>query len=284
VPTNLSTVRWIHGAPEGVEPVDTPIQVVAYDDDTYVMRQSMSVDFEAPFMYLLFGSNAVLLHDTGATESPNDFPLRRTVDELIASRLARRGGTRPRLIVSHSHRHGDHHAGDGQFADLPAGSVAGLGTAAVAQFFGIAHWPAGRATLDLGGRVLDVLPTPGHEDDHICLFDRRRGLLLTGDTLYPGLITVRDWGAYRRSTARLAEFVRGASATTPVRAILGAHIEMSTSPGTLYEIGSTHQPDEAPLPLPVDDLFRLNDALAAVGEEPREIPGARVIVRPVPGE
>jgi hypothetical protein len=126
-----------------------------------------------------------------------------------------------------------------------------------------------------------VLPTPGHEDDHVVLFDRRHGLLLTGDTLYPGLLTVRDWNAYRRSTRHLADFVRQAAATNPLRAILGVHIEMSKTPGELYEIGSTYQPDELPLPIAVEELFRLDEALTAAGTEPLEIPGDRVIVLPV---
>ncbi len=82
----------------------------------------------------------------------------------------------------------------------------------------------------------------------------------------------------------MAEFVRGAAATAPVRAILGAHVEMSTWPGELYEIGSTYQPDELPLPLPVEELIRLNDALAAAGAEPRQISGDKVIVLSVAGE
>jgi hydroxyacylglutathione hydrolase len=280
MPIDLTAVRWIHGVPDRAMPTDPPIQVVAYDDDTHILRQSMSVDFEAPFIYVLFGGETVLLHDTGATESADVFPIRRTVDELIAAS----GQDHIRLIVSHSHRHGDHHAADSQFADLPAGSVAGLGPPAVAAFFGIADWPDGQATLDLGGRILDVLPTPGHNDDHVVLFDRSRGLLLTGDTFYPGLLTVRDWEAFRRSIHRLAEFARGAAVVgTPVVALLGAHIEMSATPGVLYEIGTTYQPDELPLPLSVDELFRLEDELTVAGAEPREIPGDRLIVEPVEG-
>jgi hydroxyacylglutathione hydrolase len=188
------------------------------------------------------------------------------------------------LIVSHSHRHHDHRAADSQFADLPVGSVAGLGPPAVATFFDIADWPDGQATLDLGGRIVDVLPTPGHNDDHVALFDRSRGLLLTGDTFYPGLLTVRDWVSFRRSIHRLAEFARGAAvAGTPVVALLGAHIEMSATPGVLYEIGTTYQPDELPLPLFLDDLFRLDEELRAAGKEPREIPGDRINVAPLEG-
>ena len=56
--------------------------------------------------------------------------------------------------------------------------------AAVSGCFGITNWPNQIAQYDLGGRVLDVVPLPGHEEAHIAVFDRDRGLLLTGDTLY----------------------------------------------------------------------------------------------------
>lgn len=282
--TDLEAVRWIHGAPDCERSTDPPIQVVAYDDDTFILRQSKCVNFEAPFLYLLIGDDRALLHDTGATADGDRFPLRRTVDELLAGRHRRGRGEPPSLIVTHSHGHGDHHAGDVQFADLPTGSVAPIGAAGVAAFFGIADWPTGRTVLDLGGRSIDVLPAPGHLADHIVLFDRSRGLLLTGDLLLPGTLTVRDWRALGESIRRLAAFCRGSSAAgRPVRHILGAHIEMSTRPGELYELGTTYQPDELPLPLTVEDLFALELALDAAGETPRVIPGDRLVVQPMTG-
>jgi glyoxylase-like metal-dependent hydrolase (beta-lactamase superfamily II) len=42
--------------------------------------------------------------------------------------------------------------------------------------------------LDLGDRRLEVLRTPGHTPDSICLLDRANGLLFTGDTYYSGEI------------------------------------------------------------------------------------------------
>jgi glyoxylase-like metal-dependent hydrolase (beta-lactamase superfamily II) len=39
--------------------------------------------------------------------------------------------------------------------------------------------------IDLGGRQLEVIHTPGHSDDSIMLFDRGRRSLFTGDTFYP---------------------------------------------------------------------------------------------------
>jgi glyoxylase-like metal-dependent hydrolase (beta-lactamase superfamily II) len=273
---DLAAVRWIHGAPDCDGSTDPPLQVVPLDDDTFVIRQSKCVNFEAPFLYLLLGSEAAVLHDTGATADADLFPIRRTVEDLIAGRSLR-------IVVTHSHGHGDHWAGDAQFADLPPGSVAPIGAEGVAQFFGIEEWPSGDATLDLGGRPIDVIPTPGHLDDHIVLFDRMRGLLLSGDMMLPGRLTVRDWPAFRESAERLARFAREtAEQGRPITHIVGGHIEMSTT-GALYELGTIYQPDEAPLPLTVADLFALEAMVEEAGETPRSIPGGRFVVEPIDG-
>jgi len=273
---DLATVRWIHGAPDCDASTDPPLQVVAAGEDTFVIRQSKCGNFEAPFLYLLLGAEIALLHDTGATADEDAFPLRRTVDDLIDWRSLR-------VVVTHSHGHGDHWAGDAQFTDLPPGSVAPIGAEGVAGFFGIEGWPGGRATLDLGDRPVEVLPTPGHLDDHIVLFDRRSGFLLAGDMMLPGTLTVRDWAAFRESTSRLARFAREmAAAGHPIRSILGGHIEMNTA-GERFELGTTYQPDEAPLPLTVDDLFALEAMLEEAGDTPRSIPGDRFVVEPIDG-
>jgi len=41
-------------------------------------------------------------------------------------------------------------------------------------------------TIDLGGRTLEVIHTPGHSPGSICLLDRENRVLFTGDTFYPG--------------------------------------------------------------------------------------------------
>jgi glyoxylase-like metal-dependent hydrolase (beta-lactamase superfamily II) len=62
--------------------------------------------------------------------------------------------------------------------------------------------------LDLGGRVLDVLHTPGHTGDSICLFDARAGRLFAGDTLATGphaaTLPGADPDSFVRSLHRLA--------------------------------------------------------------------------------
>ncbi|HSP38369.1 MAG TPA: MBL fold metallo-hydrolase [Frankiaceae bacterium] len=63
--------------------------------------------------------------------------------------------------------------------------------------------------LDLGGRTLTVLHTPGHSPDSVCFLDDRDGLLFGGDTLNTGPIYAQmpdsDVTAFAHSTARLAE-------------------------------------------------------------------------------
>jgi glyoxylase-like metal-dependent hydrolase (beta-lactamase superfamily II) len=63
--------------------------------------------------------------------------------------------------------------------------------------------------LDLGGRTLRVVHTPGHTPDSICLFDERNGLLFGGDTYNTGPIYAHlpdsDVSAFARSTERVAE-------------------------------------------------------------------------------
>lgn len=40
--------------------------------------------------------------------------------------------------------------------------------------------------LDLGGRTLEVIYTPGHSPGSVCLLDKKNRLLFTGDTFFPG--------------------------------------------------------------------------------------------------
>src|ERR1700712_3553026 len=63
--------------------------------------------------------------------------------------------------------------------------------------------------IDLGGRTLTVLHTPGHSPDSVCFLDDRDGLLFGGDTLNTGPIYAQmpdsDVTAFAHSTARLAD-------------------------------------------------------------------------------
>lgn len=62
--------------------------------------------------------------------------------------------------------------------------------------------------IELGGRTLEVIHTPGHSVDGICLLDDREGVLVAGDTINSGPVYVHfpgtDLAALADSAARLA--------------------------------------------------------------------------------
>ena len=61
--------------------------------------------------------------------------------------------------------------------------------------------------MDLGGRTLKVIGTPGHTPDAIALLDDKNGLLFTGDSFYLGPIYLyrpeTDLDAYVASMQKL---------------------------------------------------------------------------------
>jgi hydroxyacylglutathione hydrolase len=265
LPVGSLDVDWIHGSASCAANRDPAIQLHRFDADTFVLRQNKCINFEAPFIYVLLGDQKVFVLDTGATADPARFPIQVTIRNLIAQRIAERGQARLELVVAHSHAHGDHVAGDRQFVGQPDTTLVGPGVAAVQSFFQITGWPTQTVPFELGGRTLTIIPIPGHEPAHIAVHDPRTGWLLTGDSLYPGRLYVRDWPAYRASIARLAAFSR----TSTISAVLGTHIEMSKAPGVDYPAGTTFQPDEHLLPLSVRHLDELNAALVRIGITPR---------------
>jgi len=232
-----------------------PFQVHAYNADVFILRQAACTNFEKPFLYLVFGRDQALLFDTGAQKADVATP----IDTLIRAWLARhdRAADSIHLVVAHSHAHGDHVAGDSQFVGRPATTVVGRDTASVRAFFHIAHWPTDRGVIDLGGRVLDVIAIPGHQPASIAIYDRRTGVLLTGDTFYPGRLYVRDTAAFAQSIERLTGFTR----THPVTYLLGAHVENTATPYRDYPEGTVDQPNEHALALYPQQLFELDSVV-----------------------
>jgi glyoxylase-like metal-dependent hydrolase (beta-lactamase superfamily II) len=254
--TGSLEVRWLHGA-RG-EPA---IQVHRYDEHTVILRQGKSVHYEAPFLFLLFGDERALLLDTGATADPRRFPLRETVDGLVAGWLEQHPREGYELVVAHTHGHGDHVAADAQFAGRTGTTVVPQDADAVRLFFGFGDgWPARAVRFDLGGRVLDVLGSPGHHPAAITVYDPWTGILLTGDTVYPGRLYVSDFAAFRATMDRLIDF----TATRPVTHVLGCHIEMTRRPGRDYPLGATYQPEERVLQMTSAQLTAVRYAAVAV--------------------
>jgi glyoxylase-like metal-dependent hydrolase (beta-lactamase superfamily II) len=204
---------------------------------------------EETISYLIVGQRSALLFDTGMGIAD----LKKVTSEL----------TRLPIVVLNSHTHADHVGANWQFdavygmdTDFTRANARGSREAAqeeVAPSEICGQLPAGfdpkaYATrpwkieafkhdgdrIDLGGRMLEIITTPGHTPDAICLFDRANGLLFTGDTYYPGPIWLHapetDLAAYDASIRKLA-------ALAPrVKIVLGAHNAPVSPPSVLAEL------------------------------------------------
>ena len=172
--------RWPASGPKCMEVPDW--QVHEYNPNFLIVRQSGCSDYEKPFLYLVFGQDRALLYDTGS----DNFPAADMVRSVVGKWLKRNQRTRIPLIVVHSHDHSDHVFGDDQLKKLndPAIPITFVPAEveATKRFYGITNWPDEIVSLDLGGRVLDVIPIPGHNVVSVALFDRRTGILLSGDS------------------------------------------------------------------------------------------------------
>ncbi|TMQ22458.1 MAG: MBL fold metallo-hydrolase [Deltaproteobacteria bacterium] len=238
------------------------------DRDLYILRQSPCASYEKPFVFLIFGDDRALLLDTGAGQ---DNHLATTVVRLVRQWRERTGHRSIALIVAHTHEHDDHTAGDADLAalripELPV-QVTALDLEATQRLFGIAHWPDDIGQLELGGRILDAIPLPGHSKLSVALYDRRTAILFSGDTLYPGRLYMSDAPAFEASIARLVRF----TADRPVAHVIGNHIEQTATPFRDYPIGTIFQPDEHELALPRGALLELQAALVAMHGAPRRV-------------
>jgi glyoxylase-like metal-dependent hydrolase (beta-lactamase superfamily II) len=247
-------------------------QVHEYNPDFYILRESGCINYEKPFLYLIFGQDKVLLEDTGA----GPVKTAAMVEELIAKWAQRKSRTAPQLVVIHSHGHGDHIAGDKDLQALPGVQFIAATPAALQSAAGIAKWPDEAGHIDLGGRVLDIVPIPGHNDASIAIYDRRTGILLTGDSLYPGRLYVADFPAFAASAARLEAFVL----SRPVAHVLGTHIEQMKTPYRDYKTGTVYQPAEHDLELARAHVLELAAAFRSLNGKPGTVALSEFTVMP----
>jgi glyoxylase-like metal-dependent hydrolase (beta-lactamase superfamily II) len=245
-------VHWNEGASDCSATPQEALQVHQYEPQTFILRQSPCATFEANFIYLLIGSNKALLIDTGAVADQKAMPLAKTTLELLPDK----DGKKLPLLVAHTHRHLDHRAGDPQFASLPSVQVVPIDLEGVRAFFGFTDWPNVIAHVDLGGRTVDVIPTPGHNQTHVAFYDGRTGILFSGDFLMPARLLIDDAAAYHESALRVVDFLK----TRPLTHILGGHIELNAA-GRAYRFRSHYHPNEHRLELARADLTALPAAL-----------------------
>jgi glyoxylase-like metal-dependent hydrolase (beta-lactamase superfamily II) len=196
--------------------------------------------------YLIIGDKRAVLFDTGMGISD----VRKVVEEL----------TKLPVIVLNSHTHDDHVGGNWEFDSVygmdteftrknalgsrqdaqeeitPDQICGALPKGFNAKNFATRPWKIAKfihdgERIDLGGRALEVIATPGHTPDAISLLDRGNGLLFTGDTYYPAPIWLyrpeTDLDAYAASIRRLAAL------DPQVKLVLGAHNIPVASPSVL---------------------------------------------------
>jgi len=191
--------------------------------------------YEEVISYLILGSKRALLFDTGMGMGD----MRRVVSQL----------TELNVTVLNSHTHFDHIGDNWQFSNIlgvdsdytrhheSGATREELKDAALPErfcgalpqgfdparyqipAFKITGWVHDGQKIDLGGRTIEVLFTPGHSPDALSLLDAGNKLLFTGDTYYAGPIFLyvpeTDLAAYQRSVDRLATLAPQLEAVLP---------------------------------------------------------------------
>jgi hydroxyacylglutathione hydrolase len=196
------------------------------DPDTFAIGEPRY--YQGNYSYLILGTQRALLFDAG-TGLRDIVPVVRSL-------------TRLPVTVVPSHLHFDHVGALGRFErtallDAPAlrgrahdsrlrlarYEFLGFADRLATPTFRVDEWLAADATVDLGGRQLQVLATPGHTPTSISLYDRSRRELFAGDFLYPGSLYAflpgASRSAYHRSTQRLLALL------DPTARIFAAHMQ-----------------------------------------------------------
>ncbi len=187
----------------------------------------------------LFGRGEVVVIDPG--------PLDQRHLDAVAQAARLRGGAG---MVLCTHHHPDHREGADRLAEM-------LG-APLALYHRQAE-KAGELALEDGDRLLageswlEVVHTPGHSQDHLCVFAPEERVLFSGDHVLQGTTSViwppeGDMAAYLRSLAR----VRDLEADW----LLPGHGEPITEPRTAVEVLIAHR------------LERERQVLEALGPDP----------------
>ena len=232
-------------------PVSDPwFEVYKVAADTYAIYEPHQS--EEVISYLILGKQKAILFDTGMGIGD----LKQVVGEL----------TKLPIVVLNSHTHDDHVGGNWQFktiysmdtkfsrqnakgsredaqAEIAPNEICGeLPENFDAKSYTTKPWHITKYIhdgdkLDLGGRIIQVLATPGHTPDAITLYDRANGLLFTGDTYYPAAIWLyrpeTNLDLYNISIQQLAIL---SLRDPPLKLVLGAHNIPVAPPSVLPEL------------------------------------------------
>ena len=271
----------LHGqAPVVLPKSATPVAGQWFDDYFVVQTLDLSTFaigepryYQGNYSYLILGTQRAVLFDAG-TGLRDIVPVVRSL-------------TRLPVTVIPSHLHFDHVGALGRFdrtavlddralrdrardsqLTLRRYEFLGFADRLKSLTFRVDEWWAPDSTVDLGGRTLRVLATPGHTATSVSLYDETRHQLFAGDFIYPGTLYAFLPGASR--SAYLATAKRLIASIDPSTQIFAAHMEDSTVAAT------------APV-LKVSDLEALEPALTAINEGRLASTGVYPRVFPVAG-
>ena len=208
------------------------------DESTYIISENLH--WEETHCYLLIGNDRALLIDTGLGISNIYEQVRKLTNKPVAAVA--------------THIHWDHIGGHEYFPEfyaheaeldwlngkfpLPLQAVKNM----VADrcelpedfcFDGYAIFQGkpGRLlddgdTIDLGGRTIQVLHTPGHSPGHLCFWEDEKGYLYSGDLVYEGTLFANypstDPQSYMTSLEKIA--------VLPIKQLFPGHHSLNISP------------------------------------------------------
>ena len=210
----------------------------AVDPDTTIISEYRH--WEETHCYLLQGTERCLLIDTGLGIAD----IRAEVDKL----------TRKPVTATATHIHWDHIGGHQAFPEFYAHEAEldwlnggfplsmdtiremvldrcdppeGFSVEGYRLFQGTpARVLADGDTIDLGGRTIQALHTPGHSPGHLCFWAAERGYLFTGDLVYKDTLFAyypsTDPEAYLASLEKIAAL--------PVKRVFPAHHSLDIQP------------------------------------------------------
>jgi len=208
--------------------------------------------YQKNYNYLILGEDRAILFDTG--------PGVRNIRPLVKSL------TSLPITVIASHLHYDHIGNHDKFENVAVldtpqirlqtqgqifspshaqhlGIIEGINKPA----FNVSEWLSHGQDINLGGRNLTVLHTPGHTQDSKMLFDKDRNQLFVGDFIYEAELFAFLPGSSVKQYFQSAQKLLGL--INPTTTLLSAH----SSPDSNHVPALTHQ-----------DLLDLNDILASI--------------------
>ena len=197
--------RLVWGDYEKVDQPDQWFEVYKLTDTVYAIYEDGQ--FEEVISYLVLGEEKAVIIDTG--NGIGD--IKAVVD----------GITDLPVMVLNTHTHGDHIGSNHQFEEVLVYETEfskeraknGQTREQMGHYlneemvwkalpdyldveawrihpFNVAKWLKEGDIIDLGGRTLDVIHTPGHSPDSICILDRMNKIFWTGDSFYPAPIYI----------------------------------------------------------------------------------------------